>query len=73
MNSPSVFDNSVAEVTVLLGQYSELVNQHGVKSEEAKNFLAENVSNEEFVQLAKGVVFLREKFDLLRSEATGHG
>jgi hypothetical protein len=60
-----------ADVSALLGTYTELVNNFGVGSEQAKAFLAQHAENAELRSLARGVEFLRQKFDLLRAAAAG--
>ncbi len=51
--------------SVLLGNYADIMNQFGVDSSQAQEFLKVHSENKEFLKLAKLASFLRRKIDLV--------
>lgn len=54
--------------SVLLGQYADLINQHGLTSREAQDFLAKHVGNAEFTSLARMAGFVRCQLDQYQNQ-----
>jgi len=61
----------MVETSTLVGQYADLINQHGVNSVQAKAFLDAYAGNEEFLRLARLAGFLRTRLDTYQAVGSG--
>ncbi len=52
-----------SEQRVLLGQYADILNEYGVDSPPAQEFLKTHADKEELIRLAHLAEFLKRKFE----------
>lgn len=63
---PKPYDKD--EISKLLGDSSDLLNQYGKESQEFTAFMEKHKDNKELISLVNGAISLRNRIDLLRKE-----